>query len=561
MWSTPGVLALLVASQTGWVFGSSIAIPLQRAEILTLPRYKRSLESRFAANGSGIEVAAISDDAQSYYSVIRTGNINFRVALDTGSSDLWLLSTGCKTSTCNSLPRYPLAYESPTFVSVNNNDTTFSTHFADGTAASGFVARESITFANMTVPNQTFGLVNTSNVTLNDEISGVLGLGFPRLSSISSSVVNATPFFPTLAAQGQLDYPLFGLSLTRNATGTLTIGAIDSSVVVNSSKVVWNEVIPFAPFANQGNSSSYLQWVIRLSSFSVNATGYLPIPTYSNITKNASLALFDIGTSGIYGPFQDVARIFSSIDGSRLVDTSGQWAIPCTLSQNMTFGFGGYNFTLQPSDYLIGATAGDPDYCLSWPMASSPSSDGIDWQFGTAFLRTVYSIFSYGINKAEAPRIGLYPLASPNATVETAEQISAFLSSQSATLATTLPNYILATPTQTTPPYTFNASVTASAGQIQNTGLATASYSPLLGGKKPNLTALPEVYGVATGATLVITDSSGTTKTYTTSIPQSSVTLGTPPGWTSSASATHVLAPFNSFGFALTLAFTFTCLF
>ena len=34
------------------------------------------------------------------------------------------------------------------------------------------------------------GLMNSSNVTLNDDISGVLGLGFPRLSTISSLVNN-----------------------------------------------------------------------------------------------------------------------------------------------------------------------------------------------------------------------------------------------------------------------------------------------------------------------------------------------------------------------------------
>lgn len=72
---------------------------------------------------------------RSYYAIIRTGNINFRVALDTGSSDLWLLSTDCDSSACSGLPRYPLAYESSTFVPVNDNNTIFSTHFADGTGA------------------------------------------------------------------------------------------------------------------------------------------------------------------------------------------------------------------------------------------------------------------------------------------------------------------------------------------------------------------------------------------------------------------------------------------
>lgn len=51
------------------------------------------------------------------------------------------------------------------------------------------------------------------------------------------------------------------------------------------------------------------------------------------------------------------------------------------------------NFTLLPSDYLIGPTAASPTLCLSWPKASPPSSDGIDWQIGAAFLRTVYTIF------------------------------------------------------------------------------------------------------------------------------------------------------------------------
>lgn len=80
----------------------------------------------------------------------------------------------------------------------------------------------------------------------------------------------ATPFFSTLAQQGQLDYPLFGLSLTRNTTGTLSIGAIDSSVVTNLSHIGWNEVVPFSPFGSESNKSSYLQWAISLSSFGVS---------------------------------------------------------------------------------------------------------------------------------------------------------------------------------------------------------------------------------------------------------------------------------------------------
>ena len=145
---------------------------------------------------------------RSYYVVIETGNISLRVDLDTGSSDLWIVSSACETNTCTKVPRYPLTYESPTFVAVNDNTTVFNASYSDGTCmynivlmvsctnshdvvvASGFVARETIELSNLTLANQVLALVNNSNVTLTDMSSGVMGLGFPRLSSISNSVSN-----------------------------------------------------------------------------------------------------------------------------------------------------------------------------------------------------------------------------------------------------------------------------------------------------------------------------------------------------------------------------------
>jgi hypothetical protein len=70
---------------------------------------------------------------RSYYTVIKTGNISMRVALDTASSDLWILSSSCQSNTCTKVPRYPLTYESPTFVVVNDNKTTFVAQYADTT--------------------------------------------------------------------------------------------------------------------------------------------------------------------------------------------------------------------------------------------------------------------------------------------------------------------------------------------------------------------------------------------------------------------------------------------
>ena len=144
---------------------------------------------------------------RSYYTVIKTGNISLRVVLDTASSDLWVVSSSCQNDTCTKVPRYPLTYDSPTFAAVNDNTTTFIAQYADTTCmysllvvfctnshnvivASGFVARETIEVSNLTVANQVFALITNSNVTLTDRASGIMGLGFPRLSSIPGSVFN-----------------------------------------------------------------------------------------------------------------------------------------------------------------------------------------------------------------------------------------------------------------------------------------------------------------------------------------------------------------------------------
>ena len=110
----------------------------------------------------------------------------------------------------------------------------------------------------------------------------------------SLNIPPATPFFPTLAQQGNLTYPLFGLSLTYNYTGTLSLGAVDSSVVKDMSAVGWNQVVEFAPAPGKGDESSYLEWAIPMPAFGVNGTQVTTKPSYPDITANTSLALFDM---------------------------------------------------------------------------------------------------------------------------------------------------------------------------------------------------------------------------------------------------------------------------
>jgi hypothetical protein len=143
-----------------------------------------------------------------------------------------------------------------------------------------------------------------------------------------------TPFFSALAQRAIVDYPIFGIYLTRNYTGTLSLGqsintiatiaraltsgpplkgAIDSGVVNNISNIEWHDVVPFAPQGASNNVSSYLYWALQLSSISVslrsarslstsligstqvNGTSFTPVPTYPSVTPDiGSLAILDV---------------------------------------------------------------------------------------------------------------------------------------------------------------------------------------------------------------------------------------------------------------------------
>ncbi|XP_006459350.1 hypothetical protein AGABI2DRAFT_218475 [Agaricus bisporus var. bisporus H97] len=544
-------LLLLASGVSAKSDGTSIALRprfLPREQLTTLPLVIRrspaeptkvvvnatsttnATQPNITQANAGWSAVTQGADKQSYYVLMKIGGINFRLVLDTASSDLWVVSSGCETETCKSLPKYPLDYSSPTFQSVNENLTAFGESFGDGTYANGFVAMEEIEMGGLTVSGQAMGFVTNSSVVLADQESGIVGMGFQRLSTVSNKVANSTTLLSRLVQQG-LPYPMFGLSLNRQG-GSLSLGAIDASIVTSPHNLSWNSVTEFSPFGAESNASSYLHWAIPLSSFSVNGTQLTPIPSQAAATRNVSLALLDVGTFGMYGPFQDVVRLYDMIDGARLVDAdSGQWIVPCTTSILLSFTFGSREYFLRPEDYIIGPASGNPNLCLSWPRGLPPSSDGIDWQMGSAFLQTVYSVFSYGIDRREPPKIGLYPLNDNQTNITSGStQMSSTVFAPQTTIDTTLPNFLVPTPTFTTPPYTFNTSVPASLGGIVSSGLASSTYRPILVEASAtmgfNASAIPTV----SPAPIVVTVTMSDGKTSVTTLSNAKVTLGVPPG-------------------------------
>lgn len=144
--------------------------------------------------------------------------------------------------------------------------------------------------------------------------------------------------------------------------------------------------------------------------------------------------------------------------------------------------------------------------------------------------------------------IGLYALLNSSKPVEPPATVSAFFASESATLATTLPNYVLATPTYTTPPYAFNTSVGATLGEIVDSELGTSTYLPMVVSPAIGATVLPKV---SDQYTLIETNSQGLTITTTYHLMQPTVVLGEPPGWNG---AMMLRVPVTPLGMSLLVA-------
>lgn len=149
-----GVAAALLQLVSATSSLGNIVSPRALLDPISLPIHVLENSKRSPADnttfGAGLDSVGLSADRQcvlilfswdgigygkfrSYYTVIQVGGVYFRVALDTGSADLWLISSACATDSCKSVPQYPLSYNSPTFVSMGDNTTYFRVRYVDDT--------------------------------------------------------------------------------------------------------------------------------------------------------------------------------------------------------------------------------------------------------------------------------------------------------------------------------------------------------------------------------------------------------------------------------------------
>ena len=106
---------------------------------------------------------------------------SFVIDFDTGSSDLWVPSSSCTSSTCRSKSRYTASSSS----TASKKSGSFSIEYGDGSTVSGPVYTDVVSVAGVKVKTQTFSPVTTLSSSFSgDPIDGILGLAYPAISNL-----------------------------------------------------------------------------------------------------------------------------------------------------------------------------------------------------------------------------------------------------------------------------------------------------------------------------------------------------------------------------------------
>ncbi|XP_078512426.1 pepsin A-like [Lissotriton helveticus] len=300
-----------------------------------------------------------------YYGTISIGTPPqaFRVMFDTGSSNLWVPSTDCKSPACNNHWRFDSA-SSSTFKS-NNIQSVLP--YGMG-SVSGVLANDTVQIGTLVVTNQAFTLTSAEdNVFANFPFDGILGLSYPDMFGDGTTTV-----YDNMWKQGLIPDDLFSIYLSSygESGSMLTFGAIDPSYYLGN--IYWVPV------------SKERYWQINMESVSMNG----------NIIAcdGGCQAIVDSGTTMISGPKSGIANILNVIGAT--LDSNLEYSVDCyTISDlpDLYFTFNGKPFNVPATAYI------NQNTCTA-KFILSPSNLPDTWILGDVFMRGYYTVFDRANN-------------------------------------------------------------------------------------------------------------------------------------------------------------------
>lgn len=304
---------------------------------------------------------ALPQGSASYYGTISFGTPpqSLGIDFDTGSSNLWVVSTECR-----GCPGQNQGYDSSRSSSYTHNGTAFSIQYGLG-AVSGILVNDAIGIADLQLNKVTFGAADSEDTApIRPPSYGLCGLAY---QSIAADGV--LPLVDQLYKAGSIPANIFSMLLTDATSGRLqgqlTLGGVDQNLY--QGEISWTPVIDE-------------EWYV------VNAG---PMKLGGNGIVKSFGAIVDSGTSCLAGPAAAISVIMSKINVAR--DCSN-------LSQqpDITVDIAGITVTMKPQDYVLNV-GGQCQVCIQ--EFGVPPGTPFTWILGDSFMHAVYTVFDREQNR------------------------------------------------------------------------------------------------------------------------------------------------------------------
>lgn len=304
-----------------------------------------------------------------YYGEISVGTPpqTFNVIFDTGSSDLWVVSSKCESDICSSHRKFD-HHQSNSYNSEKEDEDEEETIEVDyGTGSvQGHLGKDTVALANgkIVISDQVIADAYTlSRDFIGSPFHGIFGLG---LSGLSSS--QHDPPFQSMVDQSLVDQPVFSIYSQHNA-GEIDFGGIDSNRFEGEISYVDNI------------DTSY--WMMSIDSMEFEGQSF-----------QDRKAIIDSGSTLIIMNKQDATLYHQSIPGAAS-NGDGTWSFPCknvnTLGP-LTIKSGDTTLSIPPEKLFLTPMTTASKNCLSGISEQEIESGNDHWILGDVFLKNFYTV-------------------------------------------------------------------------------------------------------------------------------------------------------------------------